>query len=335
MIAGTIDVSIVLPFGDAADTIADAIDSLRGQTLSTFECVLIDNRSSDASRSIAHHVCRIDPRFSIISNAGNFVDALNAGWRATRSALIARMDADDVAAPRRLEAQHAMLVADSSLTLASCLVSAFPAPMIRDGMRRYVGWSNSVRSADRIRESLFIESPLIHPSVMMRRTALEQVDGYQGSDGPEDYDLWLRLLLNGCRAAKVPEVLLYWRDRPTRLTRTDPRYTAERIFETKLRYLPRVVPHGTSVQICGAGPIGRRWARGIRRLGYVVRRFVDVDPKKHGRSIDGTAIVSPQDFDPADGFVLAAVGVPGARAQIETFLQGRGLRAWHDYLAVA
>jgi S-adenosylhomocysteine hydrolase len=95
------------------------------------------------------------------------------------------------------------------------------------------------------------------------------------------------------------------------------------------------LPAGTTVQICGAGPIGRGWVRGLRRLGYHVHRFVDVDPKKHGRIIDGVAVVSPQDFDPADGFVLAAVGVPGARAQIETFLQTRGLRSWHDYLAVA
>ena len=335
MIAGGIDVSVVLPFRDAAETFAGAIDSLRSQTLSTYECVLVDNRSSDASRSIAERVCRLDARFSLITHPGSLVDALNAGWTAARSPLIARMDADDVAAPRRLEAQHAMLVADSSLALASCLVSAFPAPTIRDGMRRYVGWSNSLQSPDRIRESLFIESPLIHPSVMMRRTALDEVGGYQGSDGPEDYDLWLRLLLAGSRAAKVPEVLLYWRDHPTRLTRTDPHYAAERIFETKLRYLPRALPHGTSVQICGAGPIGRRWARGVRRLGYRVRCFVDVDPKKHGRIIDGTAVVSPRDLDPADGFVLAAVGVPGARAQIETYLQTRGLRAWHDYLAVA
>jgi hypothetical protein len=66
-----------------------------------------------------------------------------------------------------------------------------------------------------------------------------------------------------------------------------------------------------------------------------VRGFVDVDPKKHGRIIDGAAVVSPQDLEPADGFVLAAVGVPGARAQIERYLEMRGLRAWHDYLAVA
>jgi glycosyltransferase involved in cell wall biosynthesis len=335
MSADATDVSIVLPFGNAADTIADAIDSLRCQTLSTFECILIDNRSSDASRSIAQTICRIDSRFRIITHPGSFVAALNAGCTAAGSALIARMDADDVAAPRRLEAQRALLAADSTLALASCLVSAFPAATLRDGMDRYVGWSNSVCSPDRIRESLFIESPLIHPSVMIRRAALEHAGGYLESDGPEDYDLWLRLLLAGGRAAKVPEVLLYWRDHASRLTRTDPHYAAARIFETKRRYLPRVLPLGSNVQICGAGPIGRRWAHALRQLGYRVRRFVDVDTKKQGRMIGGAAVVSPQDLDPADGFVLAAVGVPGARAQIETYLQTHGLRAWHDYLAVA
>lgn len=228
-----------------------------------------------------------------------------------------------------------MLVGDPSIAVASCKVSVFPEATVRDGMRRYVAWSNSVCSPERIRESLFVESPLIHPSVMMRRSTLDQVGGYAASDGPEDYDLWLRVILSGYRAAKVPDVLLHWRDTPTRLTRTDPHYAATRIFETKLRYLPSVLPRGAGIQICGAGPIGRRWAQALRRLGYFVRRFVDVDTRKHGRVIAGATVESPQRLDPADGFVLAAVGVPGARVQIEAYLQARGLQPWVDYLTVA
>lgn len=328
-------VSVVLPFRNASETLVAAIDSIRQQTLSTFECVLIDNRSCDNSRALAESVCRTDHRFRLIVQEGSLVDALNAGCAAARSPLIARMDADDLAAPQRFEAQHAMLAGDSTLAVASCLVDAFPSATIRDGMRRYLAWSNAARSPERIRESLFVESPLIHPSVMMRRAALAQVGGYIESDGPEDYDLWLRLLLAGFHAAKVPQVLLQWRDAPMRLTRTDPHYTATRIFETKLRHLPSVVPRGTSLQICGAGPIGRRWARALRDMGYPLRRIVDVDRAKHGRIVAGTRVERPQDLDPADGYILAAVGVPGARAQIETFLQARGSHPWDNYLCVA
>lgn len=328
-------VSVVLPFRNAGETLAAAIDSIRQQTLSTFECVLIDNQSTDHSHALAGEVCRNDPRFRLVTQTGDLVDALNAGCGAAQGMLIARMDADDLAASTRLEIQHRMLTDDATLAVASCLVDAFPPENIRDGMRRYLAWSNELRSSDQIRNALFVESPLIHPSVMMRRSALALAGGYIDTGGPEDYDLWLRLLLNGGRAAKAPAMLLRWRDSPTRLTRTDPHYAAARIFETKMRYIPQVIPPARKLQICGAGPIGRRWARALRRMGYELRRIVDVDTAKHGRLIAGTRVERPDDLDPGDGFIIAAVGVPGARAQIEAYLQTRGLQPWADYLCVA
>jgi hypothetical protein len=71
---------------------------------------------------------------------------------------------------------------------------------------------------------LFVESPLVHPSVMARAAALRALGGYRVFDGPEDYDLWLRAHAAGLRFAKLSEVLLDWRDSPRRLTRRDPRY---------------------------------------------------------------------------------------------------------------
>lgn len=328
-------VSVVLPFRNAGETLAASIDSIRQQTLSTFECVLIDNQSTDNSRVLAGEVCRKDRRFRLVTQPGGLVDALNAGCAAAHSALIARMDADDLAAPTRLEVQHRMLSDDPTLTVASCLVEAFPPETIRHGMGRYLAWSNELRSPEQIRNALFVESPLIHPSVMMRRNSLALVGGYIDSGGPEDYDLWLRLLLNGGRAAKTPAVLLLWRDSPTRLTRTDPHYAATRIFETKLRHIARVIPPASTLQICGAGPIGRRWARALRTMGYELQRIVDVDAAKHGRMVAGTRVERPDDLDRRDGFILGAVGVPGARAQIEAYLQARGLQPWIDYLCVA
>lgn len=328
-------VSIILPFRNAADTLAAAVDSLRSQTRAAFECVLIDNESRDESAAIARNISRVDTRFRLLQLHGSLVDALNAGIAATTGELIARMDADDLAAPRRLECQVGLFATDPSLSIAGCLVSAFPEETARDGMRRYLAWSNSLCSPERIRAALFVESPLVHPSVMIRRSALAQVGGYASSDGPEDYDLWFRLLLSGHRAAKVQEVLFHWRDTPIRVTRIDPRCTAANLFRLKVRYFPRVVAADTPLQICGAGPIGKRWARAVRSLGYVVRRFIDVDAHKQGRTIAGAPVESLERLDPADGFILAAVGVPGAREQIEAYLQQRGLRPWTDYLAVA
>jgi hypothetical protein len=202
-------------------------------------------------------------------------------------------------------------------------------------MRRYEAWLNSVRTPEEIRDAIFVESPLPHPTIVASRAALLGAGGYRDAKGPEDYDLWLRLIIAGHRAAKVPEVLLHWRDSPRRLSRVDPRYTPERFMETKLRHLPEVVPPPTSLQIWGAGPIGRQWAKELRRRGYPIHRFIDVDPRKIGRRALGVPIVPPSCFDPAGGFVLSAVGAKGAREEIDAWLRDRGLRPWKDYLAVA
>ena len=69
-----------------------------------------------------------------------------------------------------------------------------------------------------------VESPLCHPSVLLRREALERVGGWREGDFPEDWDLWLRLLGAGGRLSVVPQVLHRWRDHDARLTRTDARY---------------------------------------------------------------------------------------------------------------
>src|SRR3990172_3586333 len=105
--------------------------------------------------------------------------------------------------------------------------------------RLYLDWLNSLVSDADIRREIFVESPLAHPSVVFLRRWVEQVGGYQDHGWPEDYDLWLRLYLAGANFAKVPEVLLYWRESPERLTRRDGRYALENFLRAKAHYLKR------------------------------------------------------------------------------------------------
>lgn len=328
-------VSIVLPFRDAAATLAAALDSLAAQTLTDWECLLIDDGSSDGSLEIARARAAADTRWRLLSGGSGLVDALNRGLAAARAPLVARMDADDLALPERLTRQAAMLAEDPSLTVVSCLVEAFPDTQVTDGMRRYVAWLNRLISPQAIRDALFVESPIAHPSAMLRRDALLAIGGYRPVDGPEDYDLWLRLLLDGGRAAKVPAVLLRWRESAARLSRVDPRCHRRGFLATKLAHLPRVLTPGSPVQICGAGPTGRLWARTLAAHGYAVRRFYDVVPNRWGRLIEGVRVDHPDALERRDGFLLAASGTPGARAHIEAWLADNGLQPWRDYLAIA
>jgi len=328
-------VSVVLPFRDAASTLGEALDSLRAQTLDDFECLLVDDGSSDASPTIAAACATGDRRFRLLTAGGGLVEALNRGIAEARAALIARMDADDIAHPERLALQQNALARDATLSAVGCLVDCFPAETAGAGMRRYVEWLNGLITPEAMRAAIFVESPIAHPSAMLRRDALSAVGGYRDTGGPEDYDLWLRLVLDGHRLGKVPRTLLRWRDAPRRLSRTDARYARASFFATKLAHFSRAVAPGTALQIWGAGPTGRAWARAVQARGYPLRRFVDIVPRRWGRRLGGVPIEPPGAPDPSAGFGLVAVGTPEARAWIEARFSAFDLRPWRDYLSVA
>jgi glycosyltransferase involved in cell wall biosynthesis len=328
-------VSVVLPVRDAASTLRESLLSLRVQTLREHEVVAVDDGSTDGSLALLKAFAREDPRIRVVeTGAGGLVCALNSGLAAARAPFVARMDADDVARPDRLERQARRLDQDPATDVLGCLVTTDEAA--GQGMRNYVRWSNALVEHDDIVADLFVESPLVHPTVMMRRPALHALFGWRAFDGPEDYDLWLRAHAAGLRFGKVDEALLLWRDRPTRLTRTDPRYAASRFFALKIDSLERVrLGAGRDLVIWGAGRIGKKWARALATRGHRVSAFVEVNPAKIGKRIHG-AVVHGTDAVPAPpgALHLAAVGQPGARSRIRAEAARQGVRL-RDLVAVA
>jgi glycosyltransferase involved in cell wall biosynthesis len=191
------------------------------QTFGDWELLAIDDHSSDASVDIVRAVAKRDLRVRLVENSASpgIVGSLRTGCQAATADWFARMDADDRSAPERLLRQweskeHADVVATNVDLLDP----------LGNGMVRYVCWTNSLVCQASISNSRFIENPIIHPTVLMRRSALEAAGGYRDVPWAEDHDLWLRMLQQGARFAKVAEPLLAWRDSTGRLTRRDPRY---------------------------------------------------------------------------------------------------------------
>jgi hypothetical protein len=102
------------------------------------------------------------------------------------------MDADDVSHPDRLSQQLRFLQEHPEVGVVGTQVKGFPSRTLGDGYRRYVAWLNALLTPEQIEREIFVESPLAHPSVLMRRSVVEVLGGYQAVEGPEDYDLWLR-----------------------------------------------------------------------------------------------------------------------------------------------
>lgn len=327
-------ISVILPFRNAAETLDDALRGLLADGDPALEVIAIDDGSEDGGRARAEAWTRKDVRVRVVQGPRQgLVAALRAGLDCARGGLIARMDADDICHPARLSRQRTFLAAHPRVGAAGTRVEAVAAGgSVGEGLLRYVAWQNGLLTPEDHRRERFVESPLCHPSVMMRRGAFEAVGGYRDTAGPEDYDLWLRLVAAGYELAKVPEVLLSWRHQAGRATFSDPRYAPERFRETKAPFLAAALsrmPRERRV-LWGAGPTGRKLARELARHGLCFELIIDIDPDKLGRTLRGAAIASPDALEAGRDVVVGAVGARGARELIRAELEARGFREGED-----
>jgi GT2 family glycosyltransferase len=335
-------VSVIMPCYNVAKTLDEALQSMLQQTLREIEIIAIDDGSTDATLKGLKKWADIDQRLKILQlpHAG-IIPALNAGLASCQAPLIARMDADDISHPDRLTKQFTFMKANPDISVAGCLVQGFPAEDVGRGFEIYLGWLNSLISPEDIAREIFIESPLAHPSVVIRKSWLDRIGRYQEHGWPEDYDLWLRLHLAGAKMSKVPESLFSWREHSRRLTRTDSRYSVENFLRAKAHYLCKGPLQGRdSVILWGAGQMGRRLSKHLVRERAPITAFIDIDPKKIGRKRRGVPIYAPPDLPllwrkSSHPVLLAAVGSRGARSLIRDQCVSMGLKEAEDWWAVA
>jgi glycosyltransferase involved in cell wall biosynthesis len=334
-------VSVIMPVRDAEATVAAAIASLLAQTDPAWELIAVDDGSRDATPAMLAAAAHGDARVRVIREGGRgLVTALNAGLAAATAPLLARLDADDTCAPARLARQRAHLEAHPEVGLVASRVGFGGDARAAAGYARYVDWTNRLVTHDEIALARFVESPLVHPSVMFRRALVERWGGYLDGAFPEDYELWLRWLEAGVRMEKLAEPLLTWNDSPRRLSRRDPRYDPEAFYRLKAAYLARWLathnPHHPAIVLWGAGRVTRRRARWLVDEGVRIEAFVDIDPRKLGRPIDGRPVLAPDALPPPGrAFVVSYVGGADAREQIEARLRAGGHAPGADYVLAA
>lgn len=329
-------VSILLPVRNEALHLHSALRSLQRQTLSNWELVAVDDGSSDSTPEILQSFAHCDTRIRVIKQpAKGLVSALNLGLDACRAQYVARMDGDDISHPLRLAKQLESFLCDPSLTLVATCVRHFPRREIQGGMLAYEKWQNGILSHNDICRNLFVESPFVHPSVMYRRTDILEAGGYRQKPWAEDYDLWLRLAERGASFAKRPETLLYWRDRPQRLTRTADNCTQDAFRACKTYFLRRgFLKNCSAVTLWGAGPVGKAWRKNLLQTGVKVDRWIDVDTNKIGQTIHNAPVFGPEELKNDPQPALITVGAKGARNQVRQWAKQVGLTEGTDFLCV-
>jgi hypothetical protein len=208
-------VSVVMSVRNGEAFLAAALASVMRQTMRDFECIVIDDGSHDGTPTLLAHAARDDARLRVLRQDGGqgLVAALNLGCSIARAPLIARMDADDVSLPDRLERQLERLARQPALVVLG------GAALFVDAQDRLLPADPTPTGPRALERALWRgDCPLIHPTVVMRRAAFEAVGGYRACIAhAEDFDLWLRLSERG-ELDNLAEPVLRYRRHPQQVS---------------------------------------------------------------------------------------------------------------------
>lgn len=189
-----------------APWLAFAINSIRQQSCSDWEFIIVDDGSTDNTVELIRRLSGGDARIRVIQTDGvGRGKALNIALSECRGEYVANVDADDVAHPKRLETEAAVLSKDNrfDVVCSQCLV------VLED---EAVSWSsvpqNHEINVEDVTCLLCVKNPVSHSSVMMKRRAVISVGGYDESRQSHfDWDLWVRLAAAGYRIGRIDQVL--------------------------------------------------------------------------------------------------------------------------------
>ena len=198
-------ISVVMPVYNGEQFVAKAVESILNQTFKDFEFIIIDNKSTDNSVKIIKSFN--DSRIKLIQNEKNFgiATSLNKGIKNSRAQYIARMDADDISNPNRLEEQIGFLEKNPGISVLGSYASLF------DEKGRI--WTNLRPPVVPTLKDWLWGSQVIHASVMMKKQDVQYAGGYDSKTyRVEDYDLWLRMIKKGYVIRTLPKILyaIHW-----------------------------------------------------------------------------------------------------------------------------
>ena len=232
-------VSVLMGVWNGAPRVGEAVGSVLGQTMGDLELIVIDDGSTDATPAILASFR--DSRLRVERRArGGLTSALNQALGLARAPLVARLDADDVAMPERLARQCAFLETHPDVGLLGTGAREV------DPSGHEIATVSPPTDDAALRGVLIRRNPFVHSSMVMRRAAVELVNGYDaGFPVAQDYDLWMRMS-RVTRMANLPELLVLRRILPGRVTAT--RDTERLRAEARVRW--RAVRAGTYPPWC-------------------------------------------------------------------------------------
>ena len=198
-------VTVLMSVYNGGRYLREAIDSILNQTFKDFEFLIVNDGSTDGTAEILQRYN--DHRIKVIENRKNigFTKSLNKGLRVAKGEFIARMDADDVSEPERLEKELKFLHKHPDYAVVGTFIK------VLDEAGNVVGTIEKPVSNEQIKEFLKKDNCIAHGSAMARKSHILGIGAYdEAMEAAQDFELWLRLS-KGHKMANMPEYLYMWR----------------------------------------------------------------------------------------------------------------------------
>ncbi len=198
-------ISVLMPAYNSAKYIAEAINSILNQTFIDFELIIINDGSTDNTNDIISSIS--DSRIKYFQNNGNkgLVFVRNRLIGLANSNYIAFLDSDDIAENNRLEIEYNILKSNKNLGLVSASIKSLD----ENGVQDLNSWKFDLNELQ-IKTHLLFYNPIVTSTVMFKKEIIPNEIFRDGYPPCEDYDLWVRMLLNS-KGIVLPDCLATYR----------------------------------------------------------------------------------------------------------------------------
>ena len=212
----TPEISVIMSVYNGEDYLSEAIESVLAQTFPHWELIVINDCSTDGTAEILRNFAERDPRVKVHTNEVNLrlPSSLNKALSLAKGKYIARMDADDICLPERLEKQYAFMEKHPEIALSSCRFMTLKNGVIASG-----GCGGKTDDAS-IKALLLVTNPILHPGIIAKAEAIKALGYDKNFTCTEDMELWCRFVLAGYKVEILSDYLMIYRLHDKQITET-------------------------------------------------------------------------------------------------------------------
>ena len=209
-------ISVIMSVYNGEDYLTEAIDSVINQSFTEWELIVINDCSTDSTSEILGKYAAQDERIKVYTNEVNLrlPSSLNKAMSYAKGKYIARMDADDICLPERLEKQYNYMEENSDVALSSCRFMTIKNGVISSGGCGGKSDANSVKAL------LLVTNPILHPGIIAKAEIIKELKYDKNFTCTEDMELWTRFVMAGYKVEILSEYLMIYRLHDKQITQT-------------------------------------------------------------------------------------------------------------------